>query len=98
MGFSITTVLLATAVGVDLILNDRANIRHPQREGFRAEGEGNALESATIGGAAATVWRMGNVMAIARKLPVGGTPESLNLKARCAFQDAREVNPAQIFV
>ena len=98
MGFSITTLLLATAVGVDLILNDRANIRHPQREGFRAEGEGNALESATIGGAAATVWRMGNVMAIARKLPVGVTPESLNRKARCAFQDAREVNPAQIVV
>lgn len=96
MGFSITTLLLTAAVGVDLLLNDRANIRHPQREGFRAEGERNALEAATIGGAAAAAGRMGNVMAITRKLPVGMASESLDSKVRCAFQNAREVNPAQI--
>ena len=98
MSFGITTLLLATAVGVDLIFNDRANIRHPQREGFRAERERNALEPAAVGGAAAAVWRMGNVMTIAREFPVGVAAEPLDRKARCAFQNAREVNPAQVVV
>ena len=98
MGFRIAALLLATAVGVDLIFNDCTDIRYPQREGFRAEGEGDALESAAVGGAAAAIWRVGNVMAIAGQFPLGVASEPLDGKARGALKDAREVNPAQIIV